>query len=339
MDARQETLTQWCAAHFSKPEVTLRMVSGDASFRRYFRCSVNGRHYIVMDAPPDKEDSESFVQIATHWHEAGIHVPTLIAIDLNQGFLLLEDFGDHLLLNALNPDQPDTEAGNTYYGQAIQELLEIQQSGQRNVHLPDYDTALLQREMDLFRDWLLEKKLGLILTPSDHDMLTHCEQLLIRNALEQPTVPVHRDYHSRNLMITETCALGVLDFQDAVLGPISYDLVSLLRDCYIVWPDSDVERWCRQYHQDAIKRGLLNTSFEQFYEWFDLMGLQRHLKAAGIFARLSLRDGKHAYLEDIPRTLDYLCRIAKRRTSTRTLGNWIETRVMPVISEHLSTGT
>lgn len=343
MDERQEALSQWCATHFSQARIPLDMVSGDASFRRYFRCTVEGQDYVAMDAPPDKENSDNFVRIAKNWREAGIHVPALVAVDLEQGFLLLEDFGDRLLLDTLNPNKPCVEAGNRYYHQAINILLDIQQFGQQagsqKMALPDYDTALLQQEMSLFQDWLLEKQLGLQLQTSERDMLTHHFQLLIQNALEQPRVPVHRDYHSRNLMITGGESLGVLDFQDAVLGPISYDLVSLLRDCYIVWPDNEVKRWCRLYYQQALDKHLLDVDFTHFCYWFDLMGMQRHLKAAGIFARLSLRDGKHAYLDDIPRTLDYLIRIAGQHDSTEALSDWLGSRVLPALSKGLSTGT
>ncbi len=327
MDPRLSALSSWSAKQCAMDSVTLEAVSGDASFRRYFRVSNRTPTLIAMDAPPDKESSDSFVSIAQTWKKQGVQVPEIITHDLSQGFLLLEDFGDSVLLNTLAPEQPNLDAGNHYYSQACAALLKIQHTD--NSALPNYDKSLLEREMRLFPDWLVTKKLGLTLDPVELNLIEETFSLLIDSALGQPQLSVHRDYHSRNLMICEDDSLGILDFQDAVKGPITYDLVSLLRDCYIVWPDEHVQRWCLHYYHRALDQGLLSCDFAQFQYWFDLMGLQRHLKAAGIFARLSLRDGKHNYLNDIPRTVSYLARVSARYPDTQDFCLWLNKRIIP----------
>jgi len=337
MDLRQNKLTKWVAEALNQAELSLDMVSGDASFRRYFRANVNGQSWIAMDAPPEKEDSSSFVAIAQNWLEQGVQVPVIHRCDLELGFLLLSDFGDDVLLSSLSPEMPDTASGDHYYRLAIKALTEIQHiKPDSNYLLPLYTEALLQREMALFPDWLLEKKLGLTLSTQERALLTKSFSLLVDSALAQPQVPVHRDYHARNLMVLKDDSLGVIDFQDAVYGPVTYDLVSLLRDCYIVWPDEKVEQWCQEYYVLMEGQGRLNCEWFQFKEWFDLMGLQRHLKAAGIFARLSLRDGKHGYLEDIPRTVDYLVRVSKQHPSLEAFHNFLVIKVCPLLTSKLT---
>jgi len=340
MDLRQEKLTKWVAEALNQTNLSLEMVSGDASFRRYFRARVEGETWIAMDAPPDKEDSSSFVAIAKYWLSQGIQVPTIHHYDLELGFLLLNDFGDDVLLASLFSEAsevvPKSASGDHYYGLAMQTLIEIQEiNSDSNYALPPYDVELLQREMALFPDWLLEKKLGLILSTSERTMLMQSFNVLADSALAQPQVPVHRDYHARNLMVLKDDSLGVIDFQDAVFGPVTYDLVSLLRDCYIVWPDEKVKQWCQQYYALLKAHGHLNYDWFQFKTWFDLMGLQRHLKAAGIFARLSLRDGKHSYLDDIPRTVDYLARVSRSHSSLKELHSFLVTKVQPLITKKL----
>jgi aminoglycoside/choline kinase family phosphotransferase len=227
-------------------------------------------------------------------------------------------------------------SGDHYYGLAMKALVEIQAiNPDPNYTLPPYDLELLQREMALFPDWLLEKKLALTLSAQERTMLMESFTLLAQSALAQPQVPVHRDYHARNLMVLNNDTLGVIDFQDAVFGPVTYDLVSLLRDCYIVWPDEKVEQWCQQYYALLQTQGSLNYDWVQFKTWFDLMGLQRHLKAAGIFARLSLRDGKHGYLDDIPRTVDYLIRVSKGYPSLQAFHSFLTTNVQPLVRTKL----
>ncbi len=334
MDMRKDQLSDWCTKKLGNTQIALAMVSGDASFRRYFRVHGAGKSLIAMDAPPELEDSSAFLAIAQVWREAGIAVPEILAYELEKGFLLLSDFGDRVLLNELYPASPDVQLGDRYYKKAIDELLHIQVQGQSEVYpLPPYDRALLEREMALFKDWLLVNKLGLELSRDENDMLDQLFELMINNALAQPQVCVHRDYHSRNLMCLPDGNLGVLDFQDAVIGPASYDLVSLLRDCYIVWPVEKVDAWCRYYFDSALARQILSSDFELFMQQFDWMGMQRHLKASGIFARLSLRDGKHAYLNDIPRTLNYLLEVSKKYEQTRAFGDWLSARVLPVLDK------
>ncbi len=342
MDARYQELCQWVAKQLKPDKVELSVVSGDASFRRYFRIELNGDSWIVMDAPPEKEDSRSFVVIAENWLAQGIQVPQIQALNLDKGFMLLSDFGQKLLLSALNPSKPNEVQGKHYYSKAMQALVQIQLLDAAKLDLPAYDSGLLQREMALFKDWLVEAKLGLSLSDQESADLTACLLFLEERALAQVQVTVHRDFHARNLMICEDDSLGIIDFQDAVCGPITYDLVSLLRDCYIVWPVEFVNQWCREYydllekhHPDAFKQV---GDFEDFKDDFDLMGLQRHLKVAGIFARLSLRDGKHAYLADIPRTLEYIVSVSKQliaKVNTShdkliPLVKLIENRILPL---------
>ena len=281
-------------------------VSGDASFRRYFRVKAGCRTWIAVDAPPEKEDNQKFVTIARSWLKQGVYVPDVVSIDLEQGFMLLSDFGDQLLLPALNEKSVDQ-----LYELAMAELYRIQSCNAES--LPVYDSLLLQREMALFKDWFLVSLLKVDLDLGEQECIDVAFSLLEVNALEQPSVCVHRDYHSRNLMITPEHTPGVIDFQDAVNGPITYDLVSLLRDCYISWPDEQVYEWVAFFRKELVKRSVLSAdiSIDHFERWFDLMGMQRHLKAIGIFARLSMRDDKHRYLQDIPRTLQYVILVAK----------------------------
>lgn len=315
MDSRYHALCQWVAQQLNEPQVELSVVSGDASFRRYFRYTRGSESWIAMDAPPEKEDSTRFVAIAQSWFAQGIRVPEIKALNMEHGFMLLSDFGSSLLLAPLNPSSPDVSQGEHYYTKAMQALIQIQSSAHQDLDLPLYDEALLQREMALFKDWLLEAKLGIQLSQQEVESLKQCLVLLQARAEAQVQVVVHRDYHARNLMICADDRLGIIDFQDAVIGPITYDLVSLLRDCYIVWPLEQVHLWCKAFfeliskHQPDYANRI--GSAERFQEDFDLMGLQRHLKVAGIFARLSLRDGKHGYLADIPRTLNYIVSVSK----------------------------
>lgn len=273
--------------------------SSDASFRRYFRIQTDDGPRILMDAPPRQEDSRPFVDVAERLLACGVNVPRILAADLEQGFLLLTDLGDDIYLGQLDEHNADA-----LYGDALAALVTIQR-GARAEGLPGYDAALLQREMALFPDWLLERHLGLDLSAVRGDLALAFERLQA-SALEQPRVFVHRDYHSRNLMRTAVDNPGILDFQDAVAGPVTYDLVSLLRDCYIAWPDARIDRWIAHYRELAAAAGIEIDGPDRFRRWFDLMGVQRHLKASGIFARLHHRDGKAGYLADIPRTWGYI---------------------------------
>ncbi|MEX2476306.1 aminoglycoside phosphotransferase family protein [Marinobacter sp.] len=334
MDTRLQMLTQWVRQFPGLEQAAPVAVSGDASFRRYFRVvastPTNPRPLIVMDAPPAHEDCRPFVAIARHWHAQGVAVPAVVQEDLQQGFLLLEDFGDRLMLAELNANTAD----RLYQG-ALTELVRIQQASDAPDHpLPPYDTALLDREMALFPDWLLTQKLGISLSNGEQAMLDTAFACLRESALAQPEVTVHRDYHSRNLLIRDgTDTPGVIDFQDAVRGPVTYDLVSLLKDCYIRWPEADIARWVEHYRQISLDAGLHRADSDTFRQWFELMGMQRHLKAAGIFARLSLRDGKDNYLADIPRTVHYLIEASARQGALRHFHEWLSQTVMPAIEQ------
>ncbi|TPW17551.1 MAG: aminoglycoside phosphotransferase [Halothiobacillaceae bacterium] len=324
MDVRLQQLHHWLQHTLTLPNYTLAPASSDASFRRYFRIQYAGCSQIVMDAPPAHEDCRPFITIATAFKAVGLHVPEVLAQNLDAGFLLLTDLGSQQYLGALN-----ARSVTTLYGDALAALARLQIGGQRApLLLPGYDRALLQREMALFSDWFLERHLGLTLTPAEQGVLQGTFDRLIESALEQPTVWVHRDYHSRNLMVCDHHNPGVLDFQDAVMGPITYDLVSLLRDCYIAWPAARVEQWVGEYY-DRIKGevDLNGASRADFVRWFDLMGVQRHLKAIGIFVRLHLRDGKPGYLNDIPRTLGYVREVAQRYEELTPFYRLIQERV------------
>lgn len=329
MDNREAQLTAWLEQQFGSPGLELEPVAGDASFRRYFRIRSEGEPRIVMDAPPEHEDCKPFLAIARQWHKAGIHVPAIQRASLDDGFLVLEDLGDELYLDALTPANADR-----LYGDALDTLLRLQQvPAPADYPLPLYDSALLMREMELFREWFLIRQLGLSLSNEEHALLDTTFGVLREAALAQPQVTVHRDYHSRNLLLTRTDNPGVIDFQDAVHGPITYDLVSLLRDAYVAWPEENLARWIERFRLAGVEAGLHRAESQTFRQWFELMGMQRHLKVAGIFARLHLRDGKARYLADIPRTVDYLVRASSTQPAMRSLTAWLEERVVPRMGE------
>ena len=327
MPQRMSKLENWLRQSCKISDFTLKPASGDASFRRYFRLQLaDGSTRIVMDAPPEKENCQPFLRIEQRLRAAGVHVPAVFAQDLEQGFLLLEDLGDELYLDVLAEATVER-----LYGDALSTLM-VMQACVDTSGLPVYDDELLQREMSLFRDWLLLQHLRITLTDAEEQMLAQAFQLLSRSALEQPGVFVHRDYHSRNLLPGVAPVPGVIDFQDAVSGPITYDLVSLLRDCYISWPQRQVDEWAMGYFQLCVQSGLLRDEHEEhFVRWFDLMGVQRHLKAAGIFARLNHRDGKPGYLQDIPRTLGYISQVGERQPDIQQLAGFIQEKVLPAL--------
>lgn len=340
MDQRQDTLAHWAADQIEQlyqHSIPAQMVtvSGDASFRRYFRIIFNEnsvqKSWIAVDAPPEYENSRQFVDIARVWSAAGVKVPTVLAFDEARGFMLLEDFGDVLLHPKLTGDAVDG-----LYKSAIDSLIELQQLP-RTDNIPLYDRALLDREMALFTDWLCEKHLSLTLLAEEKAMLSEVFNLLAKSALAQPQVMVHRDYHSRNLMVCpankplhDTDFIGIIDFQDAVWGAYTYDLVSLLKDCYIAWPREQVLGWVAYFAQ-----GSGSKDPKQLVRDFDLMGMQRHLKAAGIFARLSIRDGKHGYLDDVPRTCEYLLATAHLYPELSAFADWMEKRFLPALNKKM----
>ena len=310
MDKRFEVLKEWTGRVLGAGAFDIRTASADASFRRYFRVTQGQRRLIVMDAPPDQGGMHSYVSIARHFHALGLNVPEVLEQDHERGFLLITDLGEQLYLGSLNEQTVER-----LYGDALGALIVLQAgtSATADKFLPDYDEALLLREMEIFREWYLGRHLGLRLSAGQKRVLDEVFAQLARSALAQPRVWVHRDYHSRNLMVTRLNNPGILDFQDAVLGPVTYDLVSLLRDCYIAWPRERVEDWVKGYHELALQSGIpAGEDDAGFLRWFDLMGVQRHLKASGIFARLNHRDGKPGYLADIPRTLGYVHEVSAR---------------------------
>ncbi len=316
-DIRLPQLQTWLGA-LSNPSLSLdsiRPASSDASFRRYFRVEGNdGQSYIAMDAPPPQEDVRPFIQVAELFGQTGVSVPHVLAQDVERGFLLLSDLGNTTYLHQLNND-----TAHKLYLDAIDALVMMQAQSKPGV-LPEYDRALLLRELTLFPEWYIGKHLGATLNDKQKDALDKVFDTLLANNLAQPQVYVHRDYHSRNLMVLSQGNPGILDFQDAVYGPVTYDLVSLLRDAYIQWDEEQVLDWAIRYWERAKRAGLpVNPDIDAFYRDFEFMGLQRHLKVLGIFARLYHRDGKSAYLNDIPLVLDYTRKAAQRYKETAPL--------------------
>jgi hypothetical protein len=312
---RQRLLTDWLISLFPNESFTIAPASADASFRRYFRASFNDNTLIVMDAPPQHEDCKPFLHVAKLLEDAGVHVPHIHAQNLEQGFLLLSDLGDSTYLQALKKDN-----ANKLYSAATDALIKIQLSS-REDELPNYDEALLRRELNLFPEWYIAKHLGVTLTKKQHDNLERVFQRIITNNLAQPRVYVHRDYHSRNLMLSEPNP-GILDFQDAVYGPITYDLASLFKDAYIKWDEEELMDWIIRYWEKARNAGLpVREDFGEFYRDYELMGVQRHIKVLGIFARLYHRDGKESYLKDMPLVMDYLRRACERYIDLKPLLN------------------
>ncbi len=309
-DKRLEQLNDWLCSIYGEELANLSPASSDASFRRYFRFIDLGKSYIVMDAPPDREDCRPFIEVSQQLLAQGVNVPEVLASNLEQGYLLLTDLGKQTYLQVLNDQNADS-----LYQDAISSLIRIQRGGLQNHGIfPVYGEKLLLSEMQLFVDWLLDRHLQISLdTRQAHDWRA-CKQWLLEQIAIQPVTWVHRDYHSRNLMICADHNPGVLDFQDAVEGPITYDLVSLLKDCYVCWPRQRILTWLSLYHHKACVAALPVPELSRFTAWFDLMGVQRHLKAAGIFARLYHRDQKSGYLADIPRVLAYIHEVAKEHT-------------------------
>ena len=303
MTARYQPMKEWLHS-LGYRDYSLSPASADASFRSYHRLVCGNLSWIVMDAPPELEPCDQFIAIAEKLRSAGLSAPQVIDRNLEQGFLLLTDFGDTDYLSVLNE-----HSVAPLYADALVAILQMQ-SRIDSDDLPIYDEVLLNQEMDLFHDWFLMQQLKIELTQSQLDRWLSVKKVLTANAIEQPQVFVHRDFHSRNLMKLDFRNPGILDFQDAVRGPISYDLVSLLRDCYISWPVPFIEQQLKDYYQMALGNELTDVSFECFLRWFNLMGVQRHLKAIGIFSRLNIRDAKPGFLSDIPRTLEYINQIS-----------------------------
>lgn len=326
-DERRVLLEHWLALVLGDGVGSLVPASADASFRRYWRFLYQGRTLIAVDAPPEQEDSARFTRLARAFRSAGLNAPEVLAEDHARGFLVVSDLGTQTYLNVLTPIQADA-----LYGDAIAALIKLQ-IGLPADELPVYDAPFLRRELDLFRQWLLAELLQIELSESEAEALEQLFGELIDTALEQPRVAVHRDFHSRNLMLTHAANPGILDLQDAVAGPLTYDLASLLKDCYIAWPRERVLGWVEVYAERAQAAGLLTAVDKpQLVRWFDLMGAQRHLKAAGIFALLAVRDGKRGYLADLPRTLGYLQELGPLYPQLQPLAALVAQRVVPRLS-------
>ena len=323
-DVRLNLLEKWLDLQLPKlfadnawgavPAATLTSASSDASFRRYFRWQGAGRSLIVMDAPPPQEDCRPFVNVAHLLAEAGLNVPQILAADLERGFLLLNDLGHQTYLDVINAGNADA-----LFADATQALLALQQLPMTSA-MPSYDDALLRRELQLFPEWYVQRHLGIEFTEAQHAAWQRVSQLLIDSALAQPKVLVHRDFMPRNLMLSEPNP-GVLDFQDAVYGPVTYDVTCLFKDAFLSWPEVRVRAWLEQYWQQARAIGVpVQPELEDFLRASDLMGVQRHLKVIGIFARICHRDGKPKYLADVPRFLSYINAVLARRPELAELG-------------------
>jgi N-acetylmuramate 1-kinase len=325
-DSRLVQLTQWLRDDLGFAGASLAPASTDASFRRYFRLIRGTQSYIVMDAPPQKEDSAPFLKIARMLAGMNLNVPLVLARDMERGFLLLSDLGTRQYLDEL----PAPGAADTLYADALDALCTMQTAdGRIAADLPRYDEPLLMREMELMPEWFLRRHLLLHVTDEDRALLDRLFGMLVRVAAEQPAAFVHRDYHSRNLLVTAENNPGILDFQDAVWGPVTYDLASLLKDCYIAWPTRRVRAWVLGYREKLLAAGFdLEADDREFLRWFDLIGLQRHIKVLGIFARLYYRDGKSQYIKDLPRVLHYVRETAAAYPETAPFAGFLERRIV-----------
>ena len=327
-DARIEEIRDWLSTLSWPRDCRLEPASADASFRRYLRVwRADGASRVVMDAPPEKEDTGPYLRVAKLLAACGVHIPEIEAADTRRGLLLLEDLGREPMLARLHGGG-DAEQ---LYGAALEALARIQLHGDAGgASLPRYDRAELEREMQLLPAWYCARHLKLEASAEDAEVLAESVELLVREALAQPVVLVHKDYHSRNLMITARRSPGIIDFQDALAGPIGYDLVSLLKDCYIRWPRARVENWVGAYRQRLLAAGApAGVDGAQFLRWFDMCGLQRHIKVLGIFARLFYRDAKPGYLADLPLTLEYVLDTAARYPELSRFYSWARTRLEP----------
>jgi len=326
IDKRREALGQWAGRALRAGDaVPLQNLAGDAGFRRYFR-TVTEPRLIAVDSPPERTNPARFVAVADYLRRHGIHTPMVAEADVEHGFMLLEDLGDQQLLGLLGDDSVEG-----LYAEVLSELLCLQQIPPADDLFPPYSRELLLAEMRILPEWLAQRLLGYEPGDADTQLLEHTFGLLLDSAAEQPQVLVHRDYHSRNLMIRDGERPGVVDFQDAVWGPVTYDLASLLRDCYIRWPRERVERWALAYAATAEAAGVLQpVAPATFLRWFDWMGLQRHIKVLGLFPRLYLRDGKRGYLPNLPLVIRYALEVADRYPELKPFSDWFRAELLPL---------
>lgn len=327
---RTTALTHWLESKFSAQKINLLPLTGDAGFRRYFRFQYQNESYIAVDAPVALSNNQAFLTVQQILQDVGVNVPKIIHADLKLGFLCLSDFGDLVIADQLSDSNMEQ-----YYAKAIVELKKMLTSSSSSVaNLPLYDEKFIFTELDIFNEWLLEKHLGIHLTADEKIALKHCFDELVSAIVEQPKVFMHRDYHSRNIMQLDNGELGVIDFQDAVNGPVIYDLVSLLRDCYVRWPNNLIAPLMENYRlqvQDYFSNETITQ--EKWQYWFDLTGLQRHIKASGIFARLYHRDSKAGYLADIPLTLRYIQDVSAQYDKLSFLHELVSKRVIPALNK------
>jgi aminoglycoside/choline kinase family phosphotransferase len=337
MVLRTTQLNHWVNSVLSIPaseENALVPISGDASFRHYYRVWIGSSSYVAVDAPPERENNAQFVALAKLLGDNNVNVPEVHHVDYEQGFMLLSDMGDELYYAALLSDNKSgagaAEKTDDLYNSAIECLVRIQSIDFSSCSIPVFDADFILRELNLFPEWFVGGQLELDNYPAFHSV----SSLLVDNALEQPQVLMHRDYHSRNLMIRRQNSPGILDFQDAVSGPVTYDLASLLKDCYLRWPDEKISSWIQVYITHAEAAGVLsNTDPAQLLRWFDLIALQRHIKCAGIFTRLFLRDSKSIYLQDIPRLIGYIMNTTRKYPELSPFNAWLTQKVLPRMTE------
>lgn len=337
---RESELDQWaraCLAEYTGLVVDdsfeLVPASDDASFRRYFRGAVGDRSYIFVDAPPDKEDSSPFVDVSRRLLAGGLNVPAVYRHDLTKGFMMLTDLGDRLYLDeVVSGDEGRVES---LYDNAVRAIATMQSSVDAT-GLPGYDEPLLREEMNLFIDWFLPLQLGIETNAVESALIEDVFRRMVENALSQPTAFVHRDYHSRNLMVMNERNPGIVDFQDAVSGPVTYDLVSLLKDCYHRFSPAFVRERATAFKEHLAREGFIDAIDDETYRrWFDFMGMQRHIKVAGIFSRLNIRDGKPRYLGDIPLVVDYILEVCDRYDELQAFDGWLRARVLPAMDTML----
>lgn len=326
MSERFALLKQFIQQQLNAVEPSLEMVSGDASFRRYYRLTSTTPALILMDAPPSHEDVAKFVRLDLAFAAAGLPVPQIVAQDLEHGFLALEDLGDQMLSQRL-----DDHATRWY--QAALAMLPAVRKVHQHTDLPRFDAAFIQRELGIFTEWFVGKYLGRVLNSAEQQLLNDTFHIIEHNLLQQPIAGMHRDFHSRNLMVLADDSLVAIDFQDAVQGPVCYDAVSLLRDCYVRWPDAQVLEWARHFYQQLQAEGFYAAGFTAFQRDFDFVGLQRHIKVLGIFCRLNFRDGKAGYMADLPRVYGYVVDVAQQYAELQPFARWLESLVPPAWQE------
>ena len=330
---RAHALTEWLKTRSGLAFDSLQAMPGDASFRRYFRVNTAHGSFVAMDAPPPRENCHPFVAIANALRMMKLQAPEIIAADVEQGFLLLTDFGDLTYLKACQADNVDQ-----LYQVALDALLILQACSRVDeLTIPLFTVEFMQQEWAWHKEWFLDKLLGLTLSLQQEKAMDQCMQAVIHTAAMQPQVFMHRDYHSANLMVLPNNQVGILDFQDAFVGPLTYDLVSMLRDCYIAWPDADVQQWALQYWRKWQQTQPGQQISEQtFLRWFDWMGIERHIKALFTFARKRVRDHQASYLKHVPRTLNYIIQVSGRYPELKALHDYYQQIVLPVVEKEMT---